>query len=434
MKRPAWVAGLASALEDPTILEQGGIEVDGLRPQITARPRNVEDVAVVMAYAHDEGLRVVPVGGGTALHLGNRPKGVDVLLSLKRLRENFEHSPDDLVATLPAGMTVGGANGNLEKSGQGLPLDPPKIEDATIGGTLAANSIGPRIQWFGMPRGWVLGMTVVLADGSITKAGGKVVKNVTGYDLARAYVGCLGTLGVIVDATLRLQPLPQTLVTMVLNFPTLDGVIRTSEGILEGGLDPLAVSALDSSAVASLAIDDHAALLVEFGGPEHAVARQVGEARRMAEERGAIGVVMHRGDSGRDLWRGVADLPCNAWVTVLRTTLPLASVGAFLDAIPEAYTVAGLRGSLLAHLGRGVVYAGTTASLRGDQLASLFAEFSGVASSMGGHAIVEKTRPELKEGLDVWGLRPDAFGVMERLKAEFDDRGVLNPGRYVGGL
>lgn len=434
MKRPGWAGGLASVLKDPAILEDGGREVEGLRPAVTVWPRNTEEVAVILAYARDEGLKVVPMGGGTALHLGNRPEGVDVLLSLKRLEEGFEHSSEDLVATIPAGMTVETATGNLERSGQSLPLDPPKAEKATIGGVLAANSFGPRVQWFGMPRGWVLGMTVVQPDGTVATAGGKVVKNVTGYDLARAYVGSLGTLGVIVDATLRLQPLPQTILTVSLHFPTMDGVLHTAAGILEGGSEPLAISALNSSAGYSLDIHYPATLLVEFGGGDRAVSRRVGEARRMGEERGAERVVLYRGARGTDLWHGVADLPSDAWETTFRATLPPASTGSFLDVLSEAFSGVDAWYSLLAHLGRGIVYAGTGASLGRDRFRSLFGELNGVATSMGGNVIVERSRPELKDGIDVWGWKPQAFGVMERLKGEFDNRGVLNPGRFVGGL
>ncbi len=184
----------------------------------------------------------------------------------------------------------------------------------------------------------------------------------------------------------------------------------------------------------AIGLDRHATLLVEFGGQERAVRRQVREAKKIGEERGARKATLFRGDPARDLWRGAADLPGDAWDTVFKTTLPPASVGAFLDALPEAFAVADLQGSLLAHLGRGIIYSGTETSLIPEQLVSVLAKLVGVADSMGGHTIVEKTRPELKEGFDVWGPRPDAFAVMERLKNEFDSRGVLNPGRYLGGL
>ncbi len=432
---PEWARRLASSLEDPSVLGEGEGEIDGMRPAITARPRSAEEVAAVIAFAADEQLAVVPRGGGTAMHLGNKPTRVDILLSLGGLRDGFEHSHEDLVATLPAGMTVGDANSRLEESGQGLPLDPPSMDDATLGGVLAANSIGPRVQWFGMPRGWVLGTTVVHPDGSITKTGGKVVKNVTGYDLARAYVGSLGTLGVITSATLKLQPLPQATVSLGMGFPTMDGAMRTAEEILEAGLRPLALSALSGPSTETLGLNLHPVLLlIEFGGPDAVVNRQVGEARRVGEERGVARDAHYRGQKGRNVWRGVADFPGSSWGTVFRCSLPPAAVGPFIDVLSEAFRAVGLTESLLVHAGRGIVFAGTPLPLSHDQLATLFEELTAVGVSMGGFVILEKTSPELKQDLDVWGSKPDGFEVMARLKGEFDSHRILNPGRYVGGL
>ncbi len=433
-QRPDWATTLASSLENPGILVEPQVMVDGIEPAAMAIPETVDEVSLILAHAQEHGLSVVPMGGGTALHLGNRPRGVDLLLSLRGLRDGFDHSASDLVATLPAGITVGEANARLESNGQYLPLDPPMVDDATVGGALAANSIGPRVQCNGMPRGWVLGMTVVHSDGSVTKPGGKVVKNVTGYDLGRVYVGSLGTLGIIVDATLKIQPLPQTVTTLGFALPNMDGVMRTAEGILEAGLNPLAISALNMQAVAGLGLElTPSCLLVEFGGGEAAVSRRVSEARKIAGKRGADRGVSLRGKRGRDAWRRVADLP-GEWDIVFRASLPPASVGPYVDALAEALARVGVGGSVLAYVGRGMVYAGTEATTTRETLVGLFEELVGLGTSMGGHTILWKALPDLKEGLDVWGPKPDSFDIMRRLKHEFDRSGTLNPGRFVGGL
>jgi len=187
----------------------GAFAVDGLTPQAAVAPASYEQVAEVMGYAHAEELAVIPWGGGAHIHTGNVPARYDIALSLSRLNAVVEHEPADLTTTVQAGMTLSELQGRLGAAGQLLPLDPPGGERATIGGILAANASGPWRHAFGSARDMTIGLRVVTAEGRITRAGGRVVKNVAGYDLCKLYVGSLGTLGVIVEATFKLAPLPQ---------------------------------------------------------------------------------------------------------------------------------------------------------------------------------------------------------------------------------
>ncbi|NAS23138.1 FAD-binding protein [Herbidospora sp. NEAU-GS84] len=181
--------------------------VGGVVPRWVALPESLEEVSVVLGACADGGLAVTPAGGRTKLCWAAPPERLDVLLDLSAMHEVLEHVAGDLVVRVQAGITTARLAEVLAKSGQELALDVP-FPGATIGGTLAAPSPGPRAYRYGNARDLLLGVTVVLADGTIARAGGKVVKNVAGYDLGKLFTGSYGTLGVIAEATFRLHPLP----------------------------------------------------------------------------------------------------------------------------------------------------------------------------------------------------------------------------------
>ncbi|NUP65013.1 MAG: FAD-binding oxidoreductase, partial [Nonomuraea sp.] len=185
-----------------------GDTVGGVPPRWVALPETVEEIAAVLRACAAHDLAVVPVGGGTKLHWGPPPSRCDVLLDLCCLNEVLEHAAGDLVVRVQAGVTMETLSGVLAAKGQELALDVPFADDATVGGTLAAALPGPRSFRYGTARDLLIGVTVVLADGTIARSGGKVVKNVAGYDLGKLFTGSYGTLGVIAEATFRLHPLP----------------------------------------------------------------------------------------------------------------------------------------------------------------------------------------------------------------------------------
>ena len=193
--------------------------VDGVIPTVVVSPGTVEEVSAVLAACSKADAAVVPWGGGAHMGLGGVPKKVDVVLALGRMNQVIDHEPGDMTSTVQAGMTLSHFQSHLGRHGQFLSLDPPGGSRATIGGILAANASGPRRLRYGTARDLLIGLRVVHADGTVTKGGAKVVKNVTGYDMNKLYVGSLGTLGVIVEATFRLYPIPPVERTWVASFP-----------------------------------------------------------------------------------------------------------------------------------------------------------------------------------------------------------------------
>ncbi len=189
--------------------------VEGVEPSLVIEPGTIEETSEVMKLAGREGLAVSPRGGGTKMKLGNPPRQVDLILSTLRMDQIIEHVPGDQIVRAQAGVKLEDLQENLAESDQLLGIDPPE-EGATVGGLVAANASGPRRLRYGTVRDLIIGIKVVLADGTVAKAGGKVVKNVAGYDLSKLFTGSLGTLGVIAEANFRLHPIRETARTVFL--------------------------------------------------------------------------------------------------------------------------------------------------------------------------------------------------------------------------
>lgn len=207
---PARLGGFAAAVS-PVVVKDGSSEraVDDRVPSALVEPASVEQVQQTLAEASNDQLYVLPAGGGRHAHLGNVPIAYDIALSTADLSQILDHEPADMTATVESGVRMVDLQSELASHGQQLPLDPPGMELATIGGLLGADVSGPLRHAYGTARDWLIGIRVAHADGSVSKAGGRVVKNVSGYDMHKLYVGSLGSLGVIVEATFKLAALPR---------------------------------------------------------------------------------------------------------------------------------------------------------------------------------------------------------------------------------
>src|ERR1035437_2920969 len=194
--------------------------VDGIQPQMVIEPGSPDEIARVLKTARCAGLQVIPRGGATKLEWGKPPLGGDLVISTRRLNRIVEHAWGDMTATVEAGCTLAQLQHTLAEHGQRLALDPPSPEKATIGGILATNDSGALRIRFGSLRDLIIGIILALADGTLAKSGGKVVKNVAGYDLPKLATGSLGTLGIITQAIFRLHPIPRE--SRSLSFSTAD--------------------------------------------------------------------------------------------------------------------------------------------------------------------------------------------------------------------
>ena len=377
--------------------------VDGLRPAFVVAPSAPEDVATVLAIAQESGAAVVPFGAGTQMALGMPPERYDLALDLRRLDRVVEYEPADLTVTVEAGIRLDELQRRLGEHGQWLPLDLPHV---TVGGLLATNASGPARHAHGTARDLVIGMTVVLADGSLVKSGGRVVKNVAGYDMAKLHIGALGTLGVIVQASFKVAPLPQSNASVVLRGP-LSNIMS-----IDARLRTLRLAGL-GTALAKDASSPDWRLIVGFAGGEAAV-------ERSQRELAAIAPAAVAESAWRTLGRSL-----DASLLVRASVLTTATAS-----VCEA--LASLRANVLAYPSVGVVY-GAWADA-GAVTPEALIDLRRRCVAAGGALVLERAAADLKRHVDVWGAPRADFSLMLRLKEELDPRRVLNPGRYLGGL
>ena len=252
---------------------------------LSVAPASVEEVSEVLKLASDEGWNILPAGNMTWFEHQEQP-AANLIINTSRLNQIVEHEPADLIAIAQAGVTLNDFNAKLAENGQWLPLDPPNDGRATLGGVVATGIGGPQQLGYGRPRGSVIGMKVVLADGSRIKAGGRVVKNVAGYDLCKLFAGSFGSLGIITELNFKLRPLPASEATVIASG-SIDDLRAGARAVLEARLFP----------VASEIVSER--LLVRFAGNEKGVLFQIEQARKLLKD---AEIVMH----DADLWRKIA--------------------------------------------------------------------------------------------------------------------------------
>ncbi len=399
--------------------------VDGVQPQMVIEPGSPDEIARVLKTATGAGLQVIPRGGATKMDWGNPPRGGDLLISTRRLNRIVEHAWGDMTATVEAGCTLRQLQQTLAEHGQRLALDPLWPGKATIGGILATNDSGALRIRFGSLRDLIIGITLALGDGTLAKSGGKVVKNVAGYDLPKLATGSLGTLGIITQAIFRLHPIPRE--SRSLSFSTPDSAAMNALvlAILDSKLVPTGLQV--RAAGSSLPEID-----LRFEGTAAGCEAQVDQTVQLAVGSRQVGT--RQGDQAH-VWNAPAELWGGAEPSVVcKFTLLPASMGTFFDKVREVAERAHLQWRLVAQaVGAGLL------RLEGDGAAAdvfpgAILELRQGLEARGGSLAVLRCPSEVKSKLDVWGSSGDALPVMRSVKAQFDPAGVLNPGRFIGGI
>ncbi len=420
-------------------------DVDGLTPGEVVKPSSVSELSSFLSGAHREKRAVIPWGGGTRMGAGNVPEAYDVALDLDEFGGNIEHVAGDMTVVCDAGVRVGELDRALRDQGQRLPFLVPRMDDATIGGSVASNAPSQMRPMFGGIRDWMIGIRVVLADGTETKSGGRVVKNVQGFDLHRLHTGAYGTLGVIVEVALKLVPVARSSRTVALWFDQVDAANEAAREISMRNLNVesarLYVGGRATGMIRDLAADRYMdsgddsqgadmLLLVKIGGSSASLERQVQELTGLAGTVPALGYErLDRGADGES-W-GHMEFPIQS--SSFRAQLALKP-GDSLRVLSKLKRFADHEG-----LGDGfagfvdVGYGSVTVAL--DNVKADFASrFAGecieVARRSGGSALIEECPAEAKKSIDVFGIDDGASRLMKQMKREFDPHRVLNRGRY----
>ena len=414
---------LETALAAGAVAEaESGLEsahsIDGRRPNLVCRPESTEQIAAALRLCTEAEAAIIPWGGGTAMAIGNLPRHTDVIVETRKLNRVIEHDHANLTATVQSGITLSDLQASLAPQKQFVPVEAPFPDRATVGGAIASNLNGPRRSYYGSVRDLVIGMRVVLASGEQIKAGGKVVKNVAGYDMCKLFVGSLGTLGIITEVTLRMSPIPESAATVIASA-TLAQAERFTDELSRSQLLPAAVFLSNDGDT------EQWRLAVWCEGFEETVGRHLRDLNDIAARVG-MNTKTLEGESHDVFWTKSRDFPLQPDCLIYRVALPRAKI---FDFIPRVQNWAGVK--LSSDLAAGTIWLALPAHRSGLEK---FVELIEVARQQRGHAVVFAVPGELKQGIEVWGPSPATVSLQREIKRQFDPKGLLNPGRFLAGI
>jgi glycolate oxidase FAD binding subunit len=402
--------------------------VGGCAARFVAAPGRVDQLASLLAQCADEGLTAVPRGDGSKIDWGQRPSTVDVIVDTARMAGVREHSAGDLVVTVGAGTPLRALQATLERSGQRLALDPGSAE-ATVGGMLATNEAGPLAHTYGAPRDLLIGVQFVRADGTVARSGGKVVKNVAGYDLGKLLCGSYGTLGVITEATFRLHPLPISRVFLIRSVYTPSEVDELVGELLDSTLAPTAVE-VDLPPSVDRPVPRQRDGTGPNGSGTLAVLFEGSALGAQARAHAAAEMIGGLICSPRDTPGWWGRYPFGPGEIGLRLSVPVADLPAAIYALSD---VAGTPVPVRGAAGIGVVHAALPGDLPVARVAGILDAVRMVLFARGGSCEVLTAPEPLRGELDLWGRVP-GLDLMRRVKERFDPQRLLSPGRFVGGI
>lgn len=396
--------------------------IDGVIPALICTPATAEQLAAAVGICRDCSAAIAPWGGGTAMSLGNPPRTLDVVLKTTRLNRVVEHDHANLTVTVESGIILSALQAAIARQKQFVPFDPPLPERSTIGGIIAANLNGPRRSSYGSVRDLVIGMKVVLASGEIVKAGGKVVKNVAGYDMCKLFIGSLGTLGIITETTLRVAPIPAQSATVIATG-TFVNVAACADQLVRTKLLPTAIYLLNDGATASWR------LTVSFDGFQDSVTRQTNDFIEMAQQSGLTQEVVD-GEKSPPCWQAIAELPVTPERLVYRLTVPRGALMQTISTVLDGRKI-GPAPAICADIPMGTLWLVASAE---PAAIELFPRLIAMTQQQRGHAVIFAAPTPLKESVDVWGPSAPAHALMRKIKQEFDPTGLFSPGRFVGNI
>jgi glycolate oxidase FAD binding subunit len=434
--------------------ERSSFTVDGLIPDVVVAPASAAEVATSVGAAGAAGLALLPAGLGAHLAVGMPPLRLDCVVSTARLAGVVEHAAADMTVTVQAGTTLASLNATLAAASQWLPLDPPLPSRTTVGGLLAANLSGPLRSSQGTARDLLIGLRAVRADGRVIASGGRVVKNVAGYDLHKAFVGSLGTLGIMVEATFKVRPRPPAESTVIVACASLDAAGRVVDALRSAPVEPLwmAMAGTDVAGTPLRAEAGSAGAVVALGIAGGPGSLGVQHDRIGAAVRGAVGsadldivaepaATAGSGATAADAYLALRDFVARADGDAVCTVSVLpADLAGYLQEAGAASARDGVRWGFVAEptVARLHLALGHTAGSPGDDriaaddvIAGLVVRLRALAAARRGHLVIRRATPAVKARAGVWGDLGAAGSLMRRLRHVFDPQGLLARGRFI---
>ena len=414
-------------------------EIDGKTPTLTAFPANIDHIASATKIASRDGLPIIPWGNGSKQHIGAPLKENGIILSLKHMNRLLELDAPNLTAEVEAGMNYSELQKELAKHGLFFPLEPEDMAIATIGGSLSANSSGPSRLLYGTARDLVLRVTAVTPQGEIVRFGGKTMKNVSGYDLRKLYIGSWGTLGVIARAVLRLSYLSEEHKTLMVKFDSIEGVAALAKTIFDSFLRPESMELIDAGAARGPGANfqmknGELLLLIGVAGSKEIVERHVNDIKAMAEANKASSFSVLSGADEKEAWANQRRVKLSSVAGMLKgkAVVPINATKALYQEVQRIASQNRLRAGVSGRLGNGILYPIFFDTHPTSQLTAA-RKLVESAARLGGFFVVESGPMEVRQAHDLCRTRSD-HDLMKRLKSAFDPKNIFNPGKVIREL
>ncbi|MCM3766907.1 FAD-binding oxidoreductase [Neobacillus niacini] len=438
----------AELLEDlKAILPEERIAVDneqghplGNSGKVTVYPNSEEEIANILRYANDNGKKISVVGGGTKRGFGGIIEYADIGLSLANYKGFVEHVVGDMTLTVKAGTPVKELQEYLAPFNQKIAMDVNWPEYATIGGVIAANDSGPKRLGYGSARDAVIGLRTVYPDGTVIRSGGKVVKNVAGYDMNKLFIGSMGTLGVVSEVTLKLRPRTKYESLVLLSFPEgdLQGIRSFAVKLLDSMMEPVALELLNPSLAEKLTGQHRYTLAISFEDIESSVHYQEEFIKKIQPAQTELKILSIK--DALVFWdqfyqmapNGAADTAGPQTEAALKigvVNLDVINVIRECQLLQDTHHVSALAHGGLGHGLCQVILEGSS-----DDILSAINLLRSSAEQLGGYAVVKHLPFSLRQKVNVWGEKPAHYFLLEGIKKKIDPNRILNPGRFVGGI
>jgi glycolate oxidase FAD binding subunit len=412
---------------EPSIMD--GPLGDGRTASAVDRPETVDALRQVVVERVAQGHALYPQGGGTALDYGNPPRDPGVVIDTRAISRVIDYPASDMTITVEAGLTLSALRAVLAVGGQRPLIDAPHPDRATLGGIFATNTNGPRRFGAGRPRDQILGVSFVTSDGALVKGGGRVVKNVAGYDFPKLLTGSLGTLGIIVQMTLKVRPLPEVSALAWVPVPDVEALGPTLDRLNTSATRPMALELLNSTGARLIGEDLGlpASDWVLVLGFEDNAASVTWQLDRLKGELGRADLVILEGVQAEPLWSALTEFQAaKVGALSFMANLRPSSVVPFVTRLDPS------RWAIQAHAGNGIVRGHVLGETDLERLAWEVEQLRADAVMDGGNLILPRCPTDAKDRLRVWGEpRPD-WKIAKRIKQALDPKGVMNPGRFVG--
>jgi glycolate oxidase FAD binding subunit len=397
--------------------------IDGFGPLPIEQPVSVAELGNLVRRAAANGHAVFPLGGRTMVDLGLPPSKPGIAVDLRALNQVIDYPARDMTITVQAGITIAELQNILAKEQQRLPVDVPFPERATLGGALATDASGPRRYGFGTLRDYVIGISAINDEGNEIKAGGRVVKNVAGYDLCKLFIGSLGTLGLITQVTLKVRPRPERSEVLQLHCP-MQQLGPLFDRLHNSRTRPVALAASRTHGATAWQ------MRVGFEDNHETVGWQMGQIRRELLEADFAVEETGLANAGENTWQEIANFPAGPDPFLIRASLLPSATAACCqwvnDVLPAPH--------ILCYPGNGIVWAAAGDPLTPEKARAMLKKVHETAAAAHGNVVVFRCPPEWKRDLAIWGQPRGDLALMKAVKDKLDPNHLFNPGRFVGGI